>query len=1437
MRTLVTLVMAATAGLAPAAAGLAPGAAGGAAARTQPARTQPARTVPARAQDTGSAAAAPAAKPAVAYQNLALPTGQTATVYTNGIAEVFSDGHRSAQYRMLPPAGPGEPGTSASLPGRGELIWELSQAPPSPFVPGTLEVVLAHGVRATSAERTVPAGRAGQVPPYTTSSPLNRLLAGLGTDRVAAVFRGAQARAAGRLPTSGGLDLAQALVVHVTGASVPTAVTALLASPAVAYAAPDWTVAPTHTQPAPVPPAARAAAATLARKLAGHDSALSQPPRGSALPPLPSNFALQASQQALLNRPGLDWVPAYEALAARYHQLPGAGETITNVSLGDLDSAGVPVRDRCSPWVSAFGPTTVVRNGQRYLDLPSMPLIPTWTASATGTLDPAGEVCSVDPFDTEIGLDFSMMAPLPHDRQRPGSHGSGLTDLLGIAPGAAFRLVVPSDTTGAVTSVDEALLAASLQAPRPNVITASLGFGLDSEGFPSRYLEDDPLTEALTAALVHTDHIVVSIAAGDGLHTFTNAAVSPSGGGAPTDVTPPGGTPTSLADVQFSGAPSSDFDSGAIDAGGTTLDDIFAAPPQGLSGAAATAQRAYPAVRWDGAANFASGLGPRVNVSAPSDDLASFTHTQSGAAGAVTVVSEGGTSASAQEAGAAAAVVQQAARLAGSEDIATSPLALRSYLARTASPLAPVTQADRSPQAGPQLDLGSAVTGLLASAGYHLPAGVARVGVVQRQPLTQFDTAFSSVTDPAKISLAGADQNALVTIAPDWTGLPAGTTYRLYALHRQSGRTLLASGPSARLRPAAILAGAGLSPSRQLGRAVSLSYVATSGTSVLATATIPLAFTPVSGSPMPLAPVVPPVVHGSSITVRYNLAGLTGFTSPRLVVSPPGRVNPLQNFFWPAFTMPLTAAAGTVHVPVRALAGDGVYGIGIQASPTAFDYTDFAVTRVASAPSDARPAAPLLSAAGSPPGHLLTIRDGGSFTVHWNVRGVPHAAGAMVEISAAGPNDYGSFATFSNPNGSARDADGHDRGSVFATRVSGTSGALTLTGAKAGLYPTLFHNVRVIPVLASGAAAGEASDVSSVTMNGVAPADGGFASLGYGIRAAGADGFLTSSQLDASGQLTSSVETFSQATQAITRKVAGAAGGGEFTTLGSGAAGVFAGDTGLYADTTTAGTSYRVLHPVSSGTAAGNWKPPAPLVPLPGTLFQAAVNQHTAHDAMLSVQEGPNGQPQVFTSDIGAGTFGPAHPIASVVRHFAFPFFTGIAQDTTTGSAVVAAADIGNLAAGPTLVTVRLADGHVRTVRGVGGSYAAGLAIDPGAGTAAGPEISGIGLYRLAAGSGRFLTPGGAVYQHPADDPGAREYLVEEVSPPRSAGPGLALDNNALSAELVVSAQGKVLRRIERFQFFNTTTLIAGATTQLNPGRHEGYTLGLHGQQLEPFGY
>ena len=555
---------------------------------------------------------------AVVYPDLRLPDGRRALVYSDGLAEVSDSSGSRVEFTWIPLLNPDSGG--AGLPGKGQLMADLLRPSSAPYAANEVVVIYRDAVPTAPVYAASP--RANAVPSYTDKPALNTVLARLGVDRAGQLFTGMATSQLAALHTSAEQaaghplpDFSRAAVLHLSAASVPTAVTDLRADADVAYAAPDWIVSTAHTPPEPAgapdgPAPARAASV-------------------SSTPGVPQNYALASSAQALLNRPGVDEIPAYTSIEDRYGQLPGQGETVTNVSLGTLDDASAVANasDPCHNFATAYGPTTEVIGGQRYLDWPSMPLIPTYTASQASQLDPAGETCGADdPNLTEVGLDFSMMAPLPHNLQRPDAVGSNLTDLLGIAPGASYRLVIPATPGGAITDVDAALLAAASQNPRPDVITASLSFGEDAFGFSSRYLEDDPITEAIITAIVHQYKIVVCVAGGDGLRTSTNAALPPSGGSVATNTVPPGGTPTSLDDVAFSGAPSADFDSGAIDTGATTLDDVTAAPPQDPANVALAAQHAFPITRYDGFREFASAYGSRVNVSAPGDNVLGFSH-------------------------------------------------------------------------------------------------------------------------------------------------------------------------------------------------------------------------------------------------------------------------------------------------------------------------------------------------------------------------------------------------------------------------------------------------------------------------------------------------------------------------------------------------------------------------------------------------------------------------------------------------------------------------------------------------------------------------------------------------------------------------------------------------------------------------------------------
>ncbi|KPI09845.1 peptidase S8 and S53 subtilisin kexin sedolisin [Actinobacteria bacterium OK006] len=878
---------------------------------------------------------------------------------------------------------------------------------------------------------------------------------------------------------SGAIDLSKVQVVQLAGGDASAAARALAATPGVVYAEPDQTVSPMNTGSVPLPSSVSATAGKAGSSAKGHNSA------ATGSDGVPGNAALGTSLQSFLNAGGVNATGAYSLLKQKFDQLPGTGETITNVSIGDLT-------DTSTPNLGATGPTTVVQNGQRYLDIPTMPLIPTYTADATGALDPTGSAQGQDPALGEVLLDFSVMAPLPHELQRPGMQGSGSSDLLGIAPGANYRLVVPQQPTFSQIAV--ALLAAARQQPRPAVITASLGYGTDAAGLPGRYLEDDPVQRAVIASIVQQYGITVVVSSNDGTRLYTNAAVGPDGGSTATDVTRKAADTTRIDDDQLSTTPSKVLDSGAITAGGTTTDDTLSVPPQ--NGGVASANGTWATTRLNGSGVFSSGFGTRVDVSAPSDGIPAFEH-QGRTAQSVAEVLSGGTSASAPEIAAAAAVVLQASRLTGQHP---SPDDVRSLLERTGRAVPTPPQIDQPLHVGPQLDVTAAVQAVLAKAhGSHADTGtprIVRLSVAHRQTMGGLGSSYLEATDPGRIDLAGPGSGSSatgeglvgpVTIGADVTGLPdqQGVSYALRIGHHE----FTSDVPAIRLTPTQMLSAAGLPVVSATDRQVSLTFEVRHGHQVLASTTHELTFGPTDGGyAESLAPVVQPVVKaGHSVQVSYDLTGVRNLGSPQLVVSGVGHWNPASApIFSASYTTPLTGLHGTVTVPAGAFsAGGGIYGIGILENPTGNSkggplYGEFASIRVDGGDPSQRPAAPTLAAKTSGEfGHLLEInRAAPQFSVHYDVSGVKGATGTLLEFSAPGPNLYHSYNMVSNQNGTTRDHDGVDSPATLDRSLKGTRGTAALDALTLKLPSSIAYDLRVFAVDQHGRIVGQASPTS-----------------------------------------------------------------------------------------------------------------------------------------------------------------------------------------------------------------------------------------------------------------------------------------------------------------------------------------------------------------------
>lgn len=1468
----------------------------------------------ASAASAASTSSVPARRPHLlnadrALYGLTLLDGRRAVVAPGGLARILSKDGTHVQTRVVPfekmaeAVQSGDPAFAKKL-----LAITLSKDPPqSPFVSGRVIVVFQAGITGVQDLVTVPARvlqklRAAKTatvimsspPSYTNSAAVNTSLALLGVDRSERLFarldRGTLSMMHSMTRSSNGrgtIDFSNAYRLNVAGSSVQNAVAKLAKIPGVAYVSPDWRVTTMQSGRLRLPGAALQSAQRQARSGVRTQAANFT----IATNTLPQNYTVTSSAQSMLNAPGNNALAAFDEIQKRFHTLPGQGQIVTNVSIGDL--VYNPVGD-CAQ--RGYGPQTVhFIGGQMYIDWPSMPLIPAYTADVSGNLSGSAEECGQDPYLGEIGLDFSMMAPLPHNLQRASEQGVGFTDLLGIAPGASYRLIVPRTLSDpANTDIVAALLAAATQNPRPNVITASLGFGEDQFGFSSRYLEDDPLTQAVIAAIVQSYHIVVCISSGDGTRRYTNTSIGPSGGSVPTELALPGSTPTDLNDVAFSGAPSRDFDSGAIDVGGTTLDDIFSAPPQNTAFNSLHSQHAFAETRWNGFKNFSSGFGSRVNVSAPSDNVLALSY-NFGNFDSVVVGLSGGTSASAPEAAAAAAVVMQVAKLVG-HPFAT-PMDTRSFLTATAAAVPNVSQADAPIHIGPQIDLENAIETLLKRNGAMKPA-VARVAIEQRRNFDgndaqafegpdpvgwrgSLDGAFLSDTDSGNIDLlgpvslvdgsnTGRNQNAWITIAPDWEALPPGASFRLILADRSSAS--LATTRWARLLPEQILNLAGLQLVSSTTRTVKLRYQALSGAHLLAEAIVPLTFGPADATTEAvLAPSIPSVAIGATIPVKFDLTHAKHLNNPTLIVSRPGRVEPSStgSFFKPEYSMPLSGLQGTVRVPISALEGGGIYGVGIRVGTLccvtdpytgtpgtqAPFFSDFAFTRVGGDAS-ARPAAPLLSVDGVPPSHSLQISYGRPFRVAWDVSNVRGATGALFEIGAPGPVLFGgSLNTFNNPNGTIRDNNGNDNGSIYTVTLSGTSGTTTIDPVRAGLYTTFGHVVRVIP-MRGGVAVGEGGDVSFITMDGVAASDGGFPN-GFGVNPNGVDGYLGSAQGTASGGELSSIETFEQGRLQITGTAANesSATGDYLFALGNG---VYAKDTGIYGNRNFPPNAngfnlFNLLNPIATGTTKP-WSPPLTKVADPtgvGQIFSVAGADGSSDEgAFLTgryTNTGLGVEYYVLGANVPGNTFGTAYDVTSALGPCTpYPTvgtcygYTNIALDTETNQAILVSSDFANYLP-PRLLIVNLIDGTTTSFAGAdNGRYLPtfiATAVDGKTGKVGTiTDSSAFTVYDLATKASKSIRLA-SVGMQIAVDPIRHLFLVGIVTEnDRKAPP----NNNQLSPLRIYDENANLLSSTERFNYDGSFVTEAAGSMQLNPSRRTGYmtsAIGMTARDVQLFKY
>ena len=166
--------------------------------------------------------------------------------------------------------------------------------------------------------------------------------------------------------------------------------------------------------------------------------------------------------------------------------------------------------------------------------------------------------------------------------------------------------------------------------------------------------------------------------------------------------------------------------------------------------------------------------------------------------------------------------------------------------------------------------------------------------------------------------------------------------------------------------------------------------------------------------------------------------------------------------------------------------------------------------------------------------------------------------------------------------------------------------------------------------------------------------------------------------------------------------------------------------------------TFSVLNPLSGNRVTGTWTPPVQS----DEIACPAANQTTDDTAVFAGKDASTYR--VFTSNIGQNTFGPSRSLAPALSAMSFPIAGGVAQNTKTGDALAVFADVANLGGPPSIVSVHLSDGSLRTIPGVTTFFAEGLAVDESTNTAISGSLNNdFGVYDLGSGAGIDVAPGG----------------------------------------------------------------------------------------------
>jgi len=325
--------------------------------------------------------------------------------------------------------------------------------------------------------------------------------------------------------------------------------------------------------------------------------------------------------------------------------------------------------------------------------------------------------------------------------------------------------------------------------------------------------------------------------------------------------------------------------------------------------------------------------------------------------------------------------------------------------------------------------------------------------------------------------------------------------------------------------------------------------------------------------------------------------------------------------------------------------------------------------------------------------------------------------------------------------------------------------------------------------------------------------------FGFDIDQNGTEGVLSESQTLSNGLVLAAVETFDQRTGQILSVVTKTQTSDDFVTLGVVGSSVGLIDHEIETSLFHVTRFFQVINPLTANQFTGSWTPPIGKqdIIMPNGVSR---NQGVPNVAVFVYDNSGQFKPHVFSSNVGANTFGPVTTITDSNNFASVP--PPIAYDSATNQAILGGGP-GCFLCRPVIGLVDLTNARFSEFAGIGFGFVNGIAVDSADGifVTTTEDDATVEFYDLSTHNGftvQLPNSGGQQFYSGADvefDPIHKWFFVAQPNSSVSSG----------STIYIYDPQGNLKQTLNGLNFSNTFNVIP-MHIALNPSKRNGFVDG-----------